>query len=248
MKKIVLFSIIASLTLMACNPGSSSSSSSDQTQETEWVAGTEATSSDNLSENEGTVSLRQAAYIAQDIIRANFDSDCRFDDSDIRGEETTVKDRYKVLQKFRSSHYGAEKEYVYKAYMQYKGGDCNRLASWDYGTLQIEDVETGQKVLSIEGMMKTNEKKPKGDGKLTAAGMSLDVVEETANYVKVVTPQTLSRSKLIKFCKALLAQGETRYVYFHTPDAMDKEYAMTDGRTLMDYTAKKYDDMFVKLK
>lgn len=84
----------------------------------------------------------QAALQAQDVIKKQFANDCDFDDLDIRGEQNGKT--FTVYQTFTSSRPGYERQFVYKAFVDYVGGDVNDANSWDVRTVIVEDRGTGQ--------------------------------------------------------------------------------------------------------
>lgn len=98
----------------------------------------------SIVQTQGTVTLTQAAITAQDYVKQHFFYKCKFDDRDIRGEETSVRNRFNVLQKFTCKKDGVERQYVYKCILQYKGGDWTEISNWDFSVLIVEDVNTGR--------------------------------------------------------------------------------------------------------
>lgn len=90
------------------------------------------------------ITLTRAAITAQDFVKQKFFYKCNFSDRDIRGEQTSVKNRWNVLQKFTCKKDGVERQYVYKCILQYKGGDWTEKRNWTLITLIVEDVNTGK--------------------------------------------------------------------------------------------------------
>lgn len=84
----------------------------------------------------------QAAMQAQDVIKQKFANDCDFDDMDIRGEQSG--NTFTVYQQFTSSRPGYERQFVYKAFVDYKGGDVYDNSSWNVRTVIVEDRGTGE--------------------------------------------------------------------------------------------------------
>lgn len=84
----------------------------------------------------------QAAFQAQDVIKKQFANDCDFDDMDIRGEQSG--NTFTVYQTFTSSRPGYERQFVYKAFVDYIGGDVYDNNSWDVRTVIVEDRGTGK--------------------------------------------------------------------------------------------------------
>ncbi len=97
----------------------------------------------SITQTKDKVTLTQAAITAQDYVKQYFFFKCKFDDRDIRGEETIVRNRFNVLQKFTCKKDGVERQYVYKCILQYKGGDWTETSNWDFSTLIVEDMNTG---------------------------------------------------------------------------------------------------------
>lgn len=224
MKFKILFPLLAVMALFGC-AGSSGSSSSD------------------VSDDQPT--LERAAITAQDIIKSLYSSDCDFDDLDIRGEETSVPGRYEVFQKFTSSKSGSEREYVYKIFIQHFGGDWTDKNNWDYGTLTIEDVASGQQEV-FKGTMKDREVAVATEpGSMTVNGIQFNVVEHTPNYVRLSTPKQLSHEDLISVARSIEGDGNVFFcVDGHT--ARGEEYASKTGNNLFDYTG--HSESIVSLK
>ena len=84
----------------------------------------------------------QAALQAQDVVKQKFANDCDFDDMDIRGEQNG--NTFTVYQRFTSSRPGYERQFVYKAFVDYKGGDVYDKSSWDIRTIIVEDRGSGE--------------------------------------------------------------------------------------------------------
>jgi hypothetical protein len=224
MKFKIYFTLLAFVALFGCT-GSSGLSSSD------------------VPEDQPT--LERAAFTAQDFIKSLFSSDCDFDDLDIRGEETSVHGRYEVFQKFTSSKSGSEREYVYKIFIQHFGGDWTDKSNWDYGTLTIEDVATGQQEV-FKGSMKDREVSAAAEpGTMVVNGIQFNVVEQTAQYVRLSTPEQLSHEDLISVARSIDGDGN---VFFCTDGhtARGEEYAAKTGNNLFDYTG--HSESIVKLK
>lgn len=90
------------------------------------------------------ITLTRAAITAQDFVKQKFFYKCNFSDRDIRGEQTSVRNRWNVLQKFTCKKDGVERQYVYKCILQYNGGDWTEKRNWTLITLIVEDVNTGK--------------------------------------------------------------------------------------------------------
>lgn len=90
----------------------------------------------------GEPTKNQAAFQAQDVIKEQFANDCDFDDMAIRGEQNG--NTFTVYQTFTSSRPGYERQFVYKAFVDYVGGDVYENSSWDVRTVIVEDKGTGR--------------------------------------------------------------------------------------------------------
>lgn len=90
----------------------------------------------------GTPTDIQAALQTQDLIKEKFANDCDFNDMDIRGEQNG--NTFTVYQTFTSSRPGYERQFVYKAFVDYVGGDVYDNSSWDVRTVIVEDRGTGE--------------------------------------------------------------------------------------------------------
>jgi hypothetical protein len=129
--------------------------------------------------------------------------DCDFDDLDYRGEETSVPNRFKVLQKF--THNG--EQYVYKIYIQYKGGEWEDRNNWSYGELTIENTLTG-KQYRYNGTMKAEERaQATAGGKITAAGIEFSIAEQSGKSIRIYTNERLPLEKI----KAVARELYTTY-------------------------------------
>ena len=176
--------------------------------------------------NEAT--LLRASIIAQEIVKENFASDCDFDDLDYRGEETVTKGRFKVLQRFTSKRDGVKKDYVYKIYIQFYGGEWEDRKNWDYGQLVVEEQSTGMQWY-YKGSMKEKDKIEANNGGKTVNGVEFEVLH-TANYDKFISDRRLSKAKLIACAKSI--KDQYNEVFFCVSGKVDRgeEYAtLTNG-------------------
>lgn len=158
-------------------------------------------SSSSSSSNE--VNLRRASIAAQDFVKDKM-GDCNFDDLDYRGEETSVPNRFKVLQKF--THNG--EQYVYKIYIQYKGGEWEDRNNWSYGDLTIENTKTG-KQLHYNGTMKAEERAKATDGgKITAAGIEFSIAEQIGKSIRIYNNERLTVEQIKAVARELYVTYE----------------------------------------
>lgn len=150
----------------------------------------------------GEVTLRRASIVAHDFVEDKM-GDCDFDDLDYRGGETSVPNRFKVLQKF--THDG--EQYVYKIFIQYKGGEWEDRNNWSYGELTIENTKTG-KQYRYNGTMKSEEKAhANAGGKITAAGIEFNIAEQTGKAIRIYNNKRLPLAKI----KAVARELHTTY-------------------------------------
>ena len=89
-----------------------------------------------------TPTRTQAALQAQHLIKEQFANDCDFDDMDIRGKQSG--NTFTVYQPFTSSRPGYERQFIYKAFVDYVGGDVYDNNSWNVRTVIVEDRGSGK--------------------------------------------------------------------------------------------------------
>lgn len=166
--------------------------------------------------------LKQAAIIAQDFVKENFASDCDFDDLDVRGEETSVKNRFKVLQKFTSSKLGYEQEFVYKIYIQYYGGDWADKKNWDYGQLIVENTSTREQNVYFGSMKDKDAQAETKNDAIEAGGAIFFVVDKTDDVVRLCNPAKLDKVQLKDAINEL--KGQYKTIYFTTAKDRDHDY------------------------
>lgn len=191
--------------------------------------------------SETGANLNRAAIIAQDIIKSEFNSDCDFDDIDIRGEETSVPNRFKVYQKFSADG----QEYVYKIFIQYKGGDWSDINNWSYGTLTIENVATGeQKIFS--GSMKAEEAAASEEPvSITAGGIVLDIAERKPTAIRLSMERKLTHAEMKAVVNDLKDQYSIIMFCVDPKTQRGDEYAAYNNGSMFDYETdeiKKLDD------
>lgn len=191
--------------------------------------------------SETGANLNRAAIIAQDIIKSEFNTNCDFVDMDVRGEETDVADRFKVYQKFSVDG----QDYVYKIFIQYKGGDWSDKNNWTYGTLTIENVLTGeQKIFS--GTMEAEEAAATvAPASITAGGIVLDIAEQQPTAIRLSMERKLTHAEM----KAVVMDLKDKYtnIMFCVDPKTQRgdEYAAYTNGTMFDYDTnviKKFED------
>lgn len=197
-------------------------------------------SEENYNSNEGAT-LKRAAIIAQGIIESKFNSSCDFDDMDIRGEETNFPDRFKVYQRFSAGG----QDYVYKIFIQYKGGDWSDKNNWSYGTLTIENRATGEQKI-FNGTMKSEEEaEAVAPASITAGGMEFDVAEKSPSAIRISKDRKLSHSEMKAVVSDLKGQYSTIQFCVNPKTERGDEYAAYTGEMMFDYDTneiKKFDD------
>ena len=192
------------------------------------------------SSDEGA-NLNRAAIIAQDIIKSEFNSNCDFDDMDVRGEETDVADRFKVYQKFSVDG----QDYVYKIFIQYKGGDWSDKNNWTYGTLTIENVLTGEQKIFFGTMEAEEAAATVAPASITAGGIVLDIAEQQPTAIRLSMERKLTHAEM----KAVVMDLKDKYtnIMFCVDPKTQRgdEYAAYTNGTMFDYDTnviKKFED------
>lgn len=195
------------------------------------LIGCVGTSENNVPDDQPT--LERAAVAAQAIVKLKFLGECNFI-PDIKGEETSIPGKFKVLQKFTSTRYGSdEEEFVYKMFIQHKGGDATNIYNWEFTELIIENTATGkQEIYKPDDPVTEVNLEPR---QVRFAGVMFTVVEETQNYIRLSTPKRLSHSKLKAVAKEIKPLFGS--VFFHEVNKTERgsEYAALQGNNLFDY-------------
>ena len=187
----------------------------------------------NIPVNQPT--LERAAVAAQYNVKLEFGGECKFI-PDIQGEETQVPGRFKVLQKFTTTRYGAyetPQEFVYKIFIEFKGEDATSPYDWDFTELIVENCSTGEQKIYKHG---TNQQDIDIEHRqVRFGGVMFTVVEETPEYLRVTTPKQLSHAKLKAVAKEMKPLFSS--VFFHVEGQTDRgnEYAAIQGNNLFDY-------------
>ena len=190
-------------------------------------------SNDSLPDSTDSATLTQASIIAQDFVKKNFAYNCVFEEFDIRGGETTTPNRFKVLQKFTSSKFGYEQEYVYRIFIQYYGGEWEDIKNWDYGQLVIEDTSTGKQYI-YHGTMK--EKDTITSGTIDVAGISFNIAEQKSNAIRIYINRKLTIEEARKVCKELRSQYDVIQIATTTAHERGDEYMALSGGYFFEYS------------
>lgn len=193
------------------------------------------------SSSEEGANLNRAAIIAQDIIKSEFNSNCDFDDMDIRGEETFVENRFKVFQKFSADG----QDYVYKIFIQYNGGDWSDKNNWSYGTLTIENVLTGEQKIFSGSMEAEEAAEAVAPASITAGGLVFDIAEKQPTAIRLSMERKITHAEM----KAVVLELKDKYsnIMFCVDPKTQRgdEYAAYTNGTMFDYDTneiKKFDD------
>lgn len=180
------------------------------------------------------VDLGKASIIAHDFVEEKM-GECDFEDLDYRGEETLVPNRFKVLQKFTNNG----EQYVYKIYVQYKGGEWEDINNWSYGELTIESTKTG-KQFRYNGTMKEEEKADAiAGGKLQAAGIEFEIAELNGKAIRIYTDKKLSMDEIKAVAKELHSTYEI--IQFSQYPKIDRgeEYCVYQYKMILDHDNNK---------
>lgn len=175
-----------------------------------------SSSSDNKKPNLPYDELN-ALEAAQAVVREKYASDAEFDNEKLKVEKTEVRNRFKVVQRFDSDIRDG-RFFVYRIWVQKFGSE------WEYGTLEIEDV-SGNKVHFSKGEMKERELDEMLSPKTGSTG-NVDYIiikQNEPNYVRVYTPERLSRDEVLEIYNQLKNKYETIY-YSKSTDPDDEEY------------------------
>lgn len=231
MKKIyyLIFAVVIGALAISCGSNSSKISSDG------------ANSAYTTDDEDTGANLNRAAFIAQDIIKSRFNPNCDFDDMDIRGEETPVDDRYKVYQKFSVDG----QDYIYKIFIQYKGGDWTDVKNWSYGTLIIEDVLTGEQKIFTGTMEEDEAAEAVAPASITAGGLVFDIAEKNPDAIRLSMERKLTHAEM----KAVVLDLKDKYstIQFCVDQKTQRgdEYASYTNGTMFDYDTneiKKFAD------
>ena len=191
-------------------------------------------SSSSSSGSPGEANLRRASIIAHDFVEDKM-GDCDFDDLDYRGEETSVPNRFKVLQKF--THNG--EQYVYKIYIQYKGGEWEDRNNWSYGELTIENTMTG-KQLRYNGTMKAEERaKATAGGKITAAGIEFNIAEQNGKSIRIYNNERLTLDQIKAVARELYTTYEVIQFAKYPKINRGEDYCAYQYRLILEHDIDK---------
>lgn len=142
--------------------------------------------------------LRRASIIAQDFVEKALGVDCDFESLNYQGEETLIKDRYKVLQKFTAKVDGQEGEFVYRIYVQYFGGEWSDINNWAYGTLEIENTQTHSTKVFKGDMKEREEARNQVNQNYEIDGVAYKVLFDNGDILQVSSKNELPRNVITK--------------------------------------------------
>lgn len=179
---------------------------------------------DSKSDNEW---FRKASIIAQEFVQEKMGK-CDFESLNYVGETTLVENRYKILQKFTHN----KEQYVYKIYIQYKGGEWTNRDNWSYGELIIENSSTGKQV-RYDGTMKSEERS--SSGLITAGGIDFKIAEKIGTTIRIYSNKKLSIKEIKKVVKDLYKQYDI--IHFAVSPKIERgdEYCTYQMKMLFDY-------------
>lgn len=194
----------------------------------------ESITSSSSETSKGEVNLRRASIIAHDFVEDKM-GDCDFDDLDYRGGETSVPNRFKVLQKFTNKG----EQYVYKIFIQYKGGEWEDRNNWSYGELTIENTKTG-KQYRFNGTMKTEERSQASEGsKLTAAGIEFNIAEQTGKAIRIYNNKRLPLAKIKAVARELYTTYEIIQFAKYPKINRVEDYCAYQNNLILEYDIDK---------
>jgi len=185
--------------------------------------------------------LRKASVIAKSFVEDKM-GECDFEDLDYRGEETSVNNRFRVLQKF--THNG--EQYVYRIYIQYFGGvgdDWADRSNWSYGQLTVESTMTGQQ-LHYHGNMKERaasvmqEQNALG---IDAAGYHFEIAEQNDNVIRIYDNNKLPLDEIKKVVIDMRKAKKWDIIQFAKTGKTERgqEYATWQNNSIFDFENDK---------
>ena len=171
--------------------------------------------------------FRKASIIAQEFVQEKMGK-CDFESLNYVGETTMVENRYKILQKFTHNR----NQYVYKIYIQYKGGEWTNRSNWSYGELIIENSSTGKQV-RYDGTMKSEERA--SSGMITAGGVDFKIAEKIGSTIRICSDNKLSINEIKKVIKDLYKQYNI--IHFAVSPKIERgdEYCTYQMKMIFDY-------------
>lgn len=156
--------------------------------------------------------LRRASIIAQDFVEKALGVDCDFESLNYQGEETLIKDRYKVLQKFTAKVDGQEGEFVYRIYVQYFGGEWSDINNWAYGTLEIENTQTHSTKVFKGDMKEREEARNQVNQNYEIDGVAYKVLFDNGDILQVSSKNELPRNVITKISQKYSGYSS---IFFH---------------------------------
>jgi len=235
MNKVKIMKVFVVVSLFVfCSCVNDSTKLNDDTQQDKAQFSNTAYSNDNTNVTKSDESqenvddwYRKASIIAQDIVQDKMGK-CDFEKLNYVGETTMVENRFKILQKFT---YKGE-SYVYRIYIQYKGGEWTNRNNWNYGELTIENSSTGEQV-RYDGTMKSEERV--SSGMITIGGIDFKIAEKIGTTIRVYSDKKLSLNEIKKVVKELYKQYDI--IHFAVSPRIERgdEYCTYQMKMLFDY-------------
>lgn len=140
----------------------------------------------------------KALSIAQDFVKQEFATNSEFDNEGTIIEETSVPDRFKILQKFTAEdHPSGYSTFIYRIWVQrFDDG------TWDFGNLTVESI-TGETVFITNGAMKARERNDGVGDIITAGGIEFHIAERSPSSIRIYSKNKLGKAKLRSAIKDL---------------------------------------------
>jgi len=156
---------------------------------------------DNPSESDSDMEVAALAA-AQRFVHSEYAADAVFDGSQVTIDQTSVENRYKIMQRFDSEQRDGY-NFIYRIWVQ------KFSTGWEFGNLSIERAG-GERVLTVNGRMKDMEQKEMTRTEESSAdGVEYTIIKRNApNYVRVYTPSRLERDDVLKVYNQLKDQYE----------------------------------------
>lgn len=248
MKKLTLFFAIILLSLASCSGCSDGSHKQDNSNEI--VIGRQYPSYPTSASTSSTASLdgnsdeqlRRASIIAGNFVERALGVNCNFESLNYNGEETSVNNRYKVLQKFSCNYEGVESEYVYRIYVQYFGGDWADISNWAMGSLEVESVRTGKTFRFTGDMKKRAESANSVNRKESIDGVAYSVFRTKNNIIFISSDKRLPRTVITKLWEKYKSYWSIR-LHKSGKLAIGEEYIDIQDGTVIDFEANKWYDV-----
>lgn len=187
--------------------------------------------------------VENGAFVAQEVIRNNFDADCKFKHLSLQGEPTMVENRYKIMQFFVSKHEGEKYTYLYKAYVQLKQGTPKNASNWAWSEVKIENITTGQQWVYNSNSIDIWMNRFNGNV-VDVEGIKVLIESMNDQAVVLATDKELSKKEIKKIFAFFVKTGMSS-IHLYTKKNLKNgdSYADYIGGTVFDYTGGKKGDI-----